>query len=164
MRFIVDANVGKLAKRLRLMGYDAIFPREDDDSQIVRTALAEKRIILTRDTQILKRRVVTSGLLKAVLLESDDPDRQMCQLEQALKLESEACPFTVCLECNQPLAAKTRDAVKDRVPSYVYRTQEIFMECPACHRVYWKGTHWKAMVERLAKLAECGSKEQEGNK
>jgi len=68
-KFIVDHNVGKLAKWLRLMGYDALFFDGSDDSQLIRTALAEGRVILTRDTQIMKRGIVTSGRLKAILIE-----------------------------------------------------------------------------------------------
>jgi uncharacterized protein with PIN domain len=150
-RFIVDHNVGKLAKWLRMLGYDSLFFDGGDDSHMVARAMAECRVILTRDTELMKRRLITSGRLKAVLIESEEPERQMRQLMDALDL-NQFQPFTICLECNQPLVERRREEVKDRVPPYVYRTQSQYMECPACHRIYWRGTHWKAMNRKLAKL------------
>ena len=77
LKFIVDSNVGKLAKWLRMMGYDTFFFNGTDDSHLIAIALAEERIILTKDTQIMKRRVVTSGRLKAILIQDDKPEFQM---------------------------------------------------------------------------------------
>ena len=152
-RFYVDHNVGKLARWLRMLGYDSVFFAGSDDSQMVRQALEEGRIILTRDTGIMKRRVVSSGGLKAVLLESEEPERQIRQLMNTLDLKEHSRPFTLCLECNRPLLPRARREVADRVPPYVFRTQTQYMECPSCHRIYWRGTHWKAMMTRLEKLA-----------
>ena len=154
LKFIVDNNVGRLAKWLRMMGYDAVFFNGDNDTHMVATALAEGRVILTRDTHIVKRRVVTSGQLKVILLASDNPERQMRQVIDALNLDSQFQPFTICLKCNQPLEERSREQLKDRVPPYVFKTQSQYVECPACHRIYWRGTHWQAMTKRLKKLAE----------
>jgi len=148
-KFIVDNNVGKLAKWLRIMGYDTVFFDGSDDSHMVARALAEGRVILTRDTQIMKRGLVTSGRLKAILINSEQPETQMRQVIDTLKLDCQFRPFTLCLECNQPLVEKSKDQVKDRVPPYVFQTQSQYMECPACHRIYWKGTHWQAMTKKL---------------
>ena len=106
-------------------------------------------MILTRDTGIVKRRVVTSGQIKVILLASDDPERQMRQVIDALNLDRQFQPFTICLECNQPLEERSREQLKDRVPPYVFQTQSHYLECPACHRIYWQGTHWQAMSRRL---------------
>ncbi len=154
LKFIADHNVGKLAQWLRLMGYDTLFFDGEDDSQMVAIARAEKRIILTRDTGVTKRRIVTQGRLKAILVTSDDVETQMRQLIAALKLECHFKPFTRCLVCNQPLVARTKEEVKDRVPPYVFRTQSQYMECPNCHRIYWRGTHWQAMTRRLEKICQ----------
>ena len=152
IRFIVDHNVGKLAKWLRMMGYDSLFFDGSDDSHMVAQALAEGRVILTRDTAIMKRRLITSGRLKAVLIDSEKPEQQMRQLMDTLDLNSQFSPFTLCLECNQPLVERRQEEVKERVPPYVYKTQRQYMECPACHRIYWRGTHWQAMTRKLEKL------------
>ena len=101
----------------------------------------------------MKRRLITSGRLKAVLIESENPERQMRQLMNTLDLMREYRPFTLCLECNQPLVERGPEEVIDRVPPYVYRTQRQYMECPGCHRIYWRGTHWAAMMRKLEKLA-----------
>jgi hypothetical protein len=152
MKFIADSNVGKLAKWLRIMGYDARFFEGSNDSQMIAIALAENRVILTRDTQIMRRRLITSGQLKAILIQSDEPERQIRQVIDILKLDCRFQPFSICLECNQPLAERSREQVKDLVPPYVFQTQNQYMECPACHRIYWRGTHWQAMTKNLKRF------------
>jgi uncharacterized protein with PIN domain len=145
--------VGKLAKWLRMMGYDSLFFNGSDDSHMVARALAEGRVILTRDTEIMKRRLITSGRLKAVLIDSEEPEWQIRQLIDTLNLTHQFKPFTLCLECNQPLIERSQEEVKDRVPPYVYKTQSQYMECPACHRIYWRGTHWDAMTRKIKEFA-----------
>jgi len=154
LKFIVDHNVGKLAKWLRIMGYDTLLFSSPDDSHMIAIALAEGRVILTRDTQIMKRRVVTSGKLKAILIQSDKPELQMRQIIDTLSLNCQFRPFTICLECNQPLVARSKQEVKDLVPPYVFQTQSQYVECPACHRIYWRGTHWQAMTKKLEKFVK----------
>ncbi len=152
-KFIIDQNVGKLAKLLRLLGYDTIFFTGENDTQMVNSALAENRIILTRDTYILERRAVTNGKVKTILIKSDNIEEQIKQVIHDLHLV-DFQPFTICLEDNTFLVSRTRDEVKDRVPPYVWKTHKEYVECPLCHRIYWKGTHWDAMSKRLKKLAE----------
>ena len=151
-KFIVDCNVRKLTKWLRLMGYDAQFFNGSDDSQLVAVAQAEGRVILSRDTHIMKRRVITSGQLKAVLIQSDEPEKQIHQVIDTLHLDYQFKPFSLCLECNQALVEKGKGEVKDLVPPYVFKTQDQFMQCPNCQRIYWRGTHWQAMTQRLKKF------------
>jgi uncharacterized protein with PIN domain len=153
-KFMIDQNVGKLAKLLRLLGYDTLFFSGETDAQMVHIALAEKRIILTRDTHILKRRLVTAGKVKAILIEADNINEQIKQVVEELGLHNQIRPFTICLECNQPLLTITKEEAKDRVPPYVWVTQREYVECPECHRIYWKGTHWEAMTKRLEKLVQ----------
>ena len=156
IKFIVDNNVGKLAKWLRIMGYDTLFFNGSDDSQMVAKALAEGRVVLTRDSEIMKRRLVTGGRLRAILIDSDEPEQQMRQVIATLSLNCQFRPFTLCLECNQPLVEKTKEQVKDRVPPHVFQTQSQYMECPTCHRIYWRGTHWQAMIKKLKKFMSQG--------
>lgn len=152
IKFMVDTNVGKLARWLRMIGYDAVYFKEGDDAEMISDALREERVVITRDSQIVKRWVVTSGRLRVILASSDQPERQIQQVVSGLDLGGHFKPFTICLECNRPLENVPREAVKDRVPSYVYRTQPNFLECPACRRVYWRGSHWAAMCRRLDRL------------
>lgn len=152
-RFIVDTNVGKLARWLRMMGYDTLFINPIDDAGLIRIALREKRVLLTKDTQIMLRRVVTSGKLQVILIDGDDPREQLRQVARTMKLDQER-QFTRCLECNEPLVHRDKEDVRDLVPPYVFQTQSQYFQCPACHRIYWRGTHWQRMKRELERLME----------
>lgn len=152
-KFIVDSNVGKLAKWLRMLGYDAVF-FEGDDAYMIDRALKENRVILTRDTQVMKRGVITRGRLKAILIDSDRPELQIQQVIESLHLDSQSRLFTICLECNYPLEERSKEEIKGRVPPYVFQTQQQYMECPVCHRIFWRGTHWQAMLHKLERLTK----------
>ncbi|MBI2852235.1 MAG: Mut7-C RNAse domain-containing protein [Chloroflexi bacterium] len=160
-KFIADQNVGKLAKWLRMMGYDTTVFEGEDDSRLVRIAMNEDRVILTRDTHIMRRRVAKNGLLKIILISSDEPELQVKQVVQAFKLDCQFQAFTLCLECNQPLQAKSKQQVKDLVPPYVFQTQSQYVECPACHRIYWRGTHWAAMTRKLERVLKETNQEND---
>jgi uncharacterized protein with PIN domain len=155
IKFIVDNNVGKLAKWLRIMGYDALLFSGEDDGTMVKMSLAQNRVILTKDNQIMKRRLVTGGRLKAILIEDDDVKAQVRQIVKALNLDYHFKPFSICLECNQRLLKKDKEEVRELVPTYVFKTQSLYMECPSCHRLYWRGTHWQAMTRELEKAARA---------
>ena len=151
-KFIADNNVGRLARWLRLMGYDTVLLRQKDDTQMIKIALTENRMILTRDAQFMKRRLVTDGTLKTLHTEQDDPEVQVREVVESLSLGYDFKPFSRCMECNEALVGRDRDYVKDSVPARVFATQTQYTQCPACHRVYWPGTHWQAMRRRLADL------------
>ena len=152
MKFIVDSNVGRLARWLRIAGFDTVFINDLDDNRLVRLALSEGRVLLTKDTQILKRRVATTGRLKVILIESEKVKEQLRQVIKTLNLADKIKPFTLCLECNQLLVPKDKEEVKGLVPPYIFQTQTQYMQCPACHRVYWRGTHWQRMSRELEKI------------
>ena len=151
-RFIADINVGKLAKWLRMIGYNTLLFDHRDDKHLIYIAMTENRTILTRDTQMMQRRVIAIGELKALLITNDHPGKQIYQVINELGLNPNFNPFSLCLECNQPLEKIIKEDAKDRVPPYVYRTQSKYVECPNCHRLYWQGTHWQAMVKKLEGL------------
>ena len=153
-RFIVDVNVGRLAKWLRVMGYDALFPSDMEDNNLVRIALREDRIIVTKDTGLTERRLVTTGRLKVVLIQHDDLKSQLQQVIRSLNLNSHR-EFSRCIRCNEPMENLSRESVKEQIPPYVYETQNEFMECPLCRRIYWRGTHWANMHRELAQLQAC---------
>ena len=152
-RFIIDVNVGKLAKKLRMMGYDALFVNELDDSELVRIALKEGRVLLTKDSGITRRGVVFTGKIKAVLIETDDVREQLRQVVTALQLQPASNPFSRCMECNHLLIPREKDEIRDIVPPYVLKTQEHYMQCPGCNRIYWRGTHWQQMIREIEELA-----------
>jgi uncharacterized protein len=159
LKFIVDQNVGKMVKWLRMAGFDAGLFTGADDATMVSIAFTENRILLTRDRRIVKRRMIVGGQVKAILIESDRLNEQVQQLLGTLKLDK-GCfrPFTLCLECNRRLEERDKEAIKDRVPPYVYLTRDRFSECPACRRLYWQGTHWQAMnreMDRIPGVENC---------
>ena len=150
-KFIVDLNAGRLVKWLRIMGYDTTFVPGIEDGRLVEVARGERRILLTRDRHIMRRRVITSGEVSAVLLESDRVEEQLRQVVQVCGLDTQR-GFSLCIECNVPLEKAAREEFRDRVPPYVFRTQEEIMECPSCRKPYWRGTHWRNMRRKLARL------------
>ena len=156
IRFIADNNVGKLARWLRLIGYDTLLFKHKDDGQMIGTALNEDRVILTKDTQFMKRRLVTNGELKVILISQDDPENQIQEVVRKSNLNYHFNPFSLCLECNQTLVHRGKEEVHSRVPPHVFETQTQYTECPACHRIYWQGTHWQAMVKKLRDLQREG--------
>jgi uncharacterized protein with PIN domain len=149
-KFIIDCNAGKLVKWLRMLGFDSVFFEGDDDSQIVSAALSENRIIVTRDTGIMKRRQIVSGKVQAVFLTSEIPQVQVGQVLRTLNISDCLSPFTRCMECNGLLEERKKEEVNGRIPPYVYKTQDKYMECPTCRRIYWKGTHWQAMMDKIS--------------
>lgn len=151
--FIVDSNAGKLARWLRMMGYDTLFFSDIEDGHLVDMAMKEGRVVVTRDTQIAKRRVAANGSLKVILSRDDDPKQQLLQVLKELNLDCRQLQFTRCLECNQRLVYRSKEEVKDLVPPYVFRTQTQYMQCPSCSRIYWQGTHWQRMKRALEEIA-----------
>jgi uncharacterized protein with PIN domain len=151
-KFVADNNVGKLARWLRLIGYDTSLLRQKDDAQMIKIALGENRVVLTKDAQFMKRRLVTSGALKTLHIEQDDPEVQVQEVVENLSLDYGFRPFSRCLVCNQALVARGKEEVKDLVPARVFETQTQYTQCPACCRVYWPGTHWQTMGKNLKDL------------
>jgi hypothetical protein len=146
MKLLADSMLGSLGRWLRLLGYDTAIARSEPDWQLVRQARAEDRVILTRDRELARRQGV-----QTLLVPDDDLDAQLAQTARDLHLPQPQ-PGTRCLYCNAPLQPASRDDVADDVPPYVLQTQETFQRCPACQRVYWRGTHWLKIKERTAAI------------
>ena len=150
-RFLADCNVGRLARWLRALGYDASYHARIEDSELVREAAAENRVLLTRDRDLTKRRVIQTGVVHAILIRDDEVTKQLRQVFAELGLELKEA-LTRCIECNSELESRAPAMVVDRVPPYVRRTQSRYSECPDCGRIYWAGTHWQRMREVLLGL------------
>jgi len=146
MPLLADAMLGKLAKWLRLLGYDTAYDPSWDDATIARLSRAEGRVVLTRDRQLAERRG-----LRALFVTSDSLSEQMAQIAAELRLPpSEA--GTRCSVCNALLEPLSKQEVAGRVPPYVYDTQQVFHRCPTCDRIYWPGGHWARMQPVLDRL------------
>lgn len=144
-RFVLDVHLGKLARHLRLLGFDALWERNWEDREIASVAKAEGRIVLTRDRGLLMRSEVERGLA----VRSDDPYEQCVEVLRRLDLWDRAKPFSRCLVCNgrilevaEPSEFKT---VFETLPPRVKAWCRELYQCEACGRIYWKGSHWEAM-------------------
>ena len=141
MRFLCDRNLGRLAKWLRIMGFDTTSMCVWDED-ILEEALAEERIVLTRIRKMARRK-------DCIVIESDHIREQLSQVDRLFDLFSQTKWFTRCNVCNENLLCAKPYDVKDRVPEYVYATQEEFAQCPKCSRIYWKGTHPEKSMETI---------------
>lgn len=146
MKFIADVMLGRLARRLRLLGYDVIYNHSLEDNDVLRLALTQDRIILTRDHGLASRPLAKNH----ILIESDQIDRQVEQVLSYLPPAS-AKPLTRCPVCNEPLTPRNKDDVCDIVPGYVLGHTDRFLECMSCGRIFWEGTHVKNMAAFLQK-------------
>ncbi|UCB56743.1 MAG: Mut7-C RNAse domain-containing protein [Candidatus Omnitrophota bacterium] len=147
-KFILTKELGRLAKWLRILGYDASFYRQDNVSTLIITALREERIILTRNLRISR----FPGP-KIVIVKSDFVNKQIKQVIRQLKLKPRPKDmFRRCVICNVELKEIAKTRIKSKVPEYVYKTQKDFTNCPRCKKVYWQGTHWGNAKKYLGKI------------
>jgi uncharacterized protein with PIN domain len=148
-RFVADAHLGKLARHLRLAGFDCLWSPDWDDDALVAAAVAEDRVVLTRDKGILRRRAVTRGrFVRAV-----ESEAQLAEVVRAFGLRAQLQPFSRCRECNVPLEDVAKSAVEASLPEKVRALYTRFKRCAGCGRVYWEGTHF----ERLRGVLERAS-------
>ena len=143
-RFFADAQLGRLARYLRLLGFDTRYENSVDDAELVRLAGAERRIILSRDRALLMRRDVTHGCH----IRQDDTMEQLARVILRCDLARACHPFTRCIECNGRLEPVSKEEVADRLEPETAACFDEFWRCERCSRVYWKGSHY----ERLQRL------------
>jgi len=145
-RFLADAQLGKLARFLRMLGFDTRYAQDcgadPGDRALVRIAGEERRILLTRDRALLMHRSLTHGCF----VRSKDPQEQLAQVIARVDLCGALRPFSRCMECNGGLVEVEPVAVVDQLPEKVREGQKEFWRCGGCGRVYWKGTHYQRMT------------------
>ncbi len=153
MKFILTREVGRLAKWLRILGFDAEYFTEGPTGSLIVQALRDERIILTRNHRLPK----TKGI-KIVVISAEKIKEQLAEVLRELKIKPDSKKmFSRCTLCNAGLAEIGKDRVKDKVPAYVFATQKNFLICPECGRIYWQGTHWGNVQDIVRKLGELGS-------
>lgn len=143
-KFIADFMLGRLCRWLRLLGEDVSYCRESEGGEIIYRSLKERRVVLTRNTKLSKKRA-----FDLFLLESQDFRKQLKSVIQkyGISIDSEKI-FTRCSECNRLLIGVDKKEVKNSVPEYVYCSHEDFSVCPACKKIFWKGTH-KSLIGKV---------------
>ena len=152
-RFVLDVHLRKLARRLRLLGFDVDFSPVRDDDALADIAEAEDRILLSRDRQLMMRRKVARGLY----VRNTDPEKQVTEVLDRLDLRSKCRPFTRCIECNGLIGALDPDEpgsaeAAATVPPGVRAWCREYYRCPDCGRVYWKGSHYEKLMKRVDRI------------
>jgi len=136
-RFVLDVHLGRLARYLRLLGFDTLYRNDYGDAELAALACAERRILLTRDRDLLKRAVVTHGYY----VRATHPRRQIEEVVDRLDLYQAIKPFQRCTHCNGLLATVAKNKVWERPPQESRHHVEEFWECDACGQLYWEGSH-----------------------
>lgn len=151
-RFVVDAMLGRLARWLRALGYDTLYPGPADDHRLLELSTLEERILLTRDGHLARQAGARGCLIRA-----EDVDTQLLETVQRLALSPDAMDwFTRCLDCNGSLEPRLKSAIRSLVPERIFDTQTEFTGCPSCGKIYWWGSHAERMQARLRGLFPRG--------
>ncbi len=146
--FILDVHLGRLAKYLRLCGFDTLFSAFFEDREIIETARRENRIILTRDRLLLK----AAGDTQGYLVKSQYHDEQLREVFDSFRLKNHVVLFSRCISCNTILEEVRKEEIADRLLADTRRYFSNFKRCPQCDRIYWEGSHYDNMKKSLAPL------------
>jgi uncharacterized protein with PIN domain len=147
-RFVADVMVGRLAKWLRIAGFDVLYSNKFTDDELIAISNLERRVLLSRDTHLLIRKPVR----EFIFLKSQDIQKQIRQVFETMHISTLTALLTRCLSCNEALIETPRESVRERVPAFVYETQSRFKSCPKCGKIFWAGTHRSAVVQTLQRL------------
>ncbi len=148
MKFICDHMLGTLARWLRLLGFDVLYPGPIPDSEMKKIAATEERTILTRDKELASTKKVA-----ALYVASDDLEEQLLFTIAELELEI-TDPMSRCSLCNSVVKKVEKLAVEGQVPSGVFERQQDFWYCPECKKYYWQGSHWDRITRTIERLAK----------
>ena len=146
--FILDNHLGKLATYLRILGFDAMYDKDYQDDDLENDAVKFNRILLTRDRQLLMRKNIRFGYL----VRSLEPEVQTREVIQRFELTGIIKPFNRCLRCNQKLIIVEKEDILQRLEPKTKKYFHNFRICTECERVYWKGSHYDRMEERIAEI------------
>ena len=147
-KFILDVHLGKLARYLRLLGFDSLYLNTYTDDEIINVAAKESRIILTRDRGLLKNKIVTHGYW----LRSTNFKEQIKETLSRFDLKDKIKPFTRCLECNGEIAEIEKSKVEKKLPPKAKQYYHVFFICKDCKNIYWKGSHYEKMQAFIEEL------------
>ncbi len=147
-QFIADVMLGRLAKWLRIAGFDVLYSNNFSDNELVMISNSEGRVLLSRDTRLLVRKAVRTF----IFIESQDLQMQIRQVFDTVHITGLSSFLTRCLSCNEALQETAHESVRGMVPPFVFETQKNFKFCPRCGKVFWAGTHRNSVIRNLEKL------------
>jgi uncharacterized protein len=158
VRFVLDVHLRKLARQLRLLGFDVDYSEHRDDPELAEISSREGRALLTRDRRLLMRRIVTRG----IIIRNTDPERQVLEVLERLQLSGMCRPFTRCIECNGGMeeleyGSDAYSLLEGNIPEGVRAWCREFYRCRDCGRLYWKGSHYDRLRARVEKILGSGS-------
>lgn len=148
--FILDVHLGKLARRLRMLGFDCRYSNDLDDPELIRLALDEQRIILTRDRGILKQAKVRLGLL----IRTGQPDCQVREVLQRYRLAGKIRPFQRCPSCNGLLQLVAKETIRHRLLARTACYYDVFHQCRDCRKLFWQGTHYRRIARWIDEMRQ----------
>jgi len=150
-RFVLDVHLRKLARHLRLMGFDVDYRPDRDDDALADIAEREGRILLSRDRQLMMRRKVSRGLY----VRNTDPELQVAEVLERLDLKKLCRPFTRCVECNGLIGPVDPGpaGIEDLIPPGVRSWCREYYQCRGCGRIYWKGSHYEKLMKRVGRIS-----------
>lgn len=150
MKLILSRELGRLSRWLRILGIDAAYFAGDNLSSLLIQALREERIILTRN-----HRLTSASGVKVVLIRDETLKGQMKEILAALEIKLDSgLMFRRCIICNRELVKVDKEEARNRVPEYVFKTQQNFTSCPVCKRIYWQGSHWGNVETTLKEIVQ----------
>ena len=144
-RFVVDVNLGKLARWLRLLGFDTLYRNDYSDAELAGISVEQRRILLTRDRFVLRRKIITH----AYWVRAHDPDEQIAEILKRFDLSAQVVPFKRCLECNGLIREVEKSEIADQLKPLTRRYYNRFYRCEACGKVCWRGPHYEKMLLKL---------------
>lgn len=144
-KFVLDVHLGKLARHLRLLGFDAFYEKEMEDAAIIRLGQRPRQIVLTRDIALLKNKRVRRGYFVHAI----DPKKQIKEIVRRCDLAGKMKPFRLCLACNGRIRRVAKSKIESRLPPLTRKYYEKFYHCPDCDKIYWQGTHYKQLLRLI---------------
>jgi len=147
-KFVLDVHLGTLARYLRMLGIDSSYKNDFKKDEIVNISLIEKRTILSKDRNLLKRKEITQGYW----IRNDNPVNQVKEVIERFHLQNFIKEFTRCLECNSLLTAVNKSEIESELPPKVKERQNEFHRCTACNKIYWKGSHYEKMKKLITEI------------
>lgn len=151
--FIADVNLGKLARLLRMAGFDTVFRNDYNDHDVAGLAQRENRIVLTRDRRLLRHKIIDHGYW----VRSSDPGEQLIEVLRRFDLWSDVNPFNRCLECNGVIEPVPKQDILERLEPKTILYYDEFFRCSDCDKIYWKGSHYDHMNSVLEKLSNSSA-------